>query len=148
MHVDISKNAVLFYKALEDIWCAERTYNGSPNNAVWSCCQAAEKIMKGFLLCCGVDHDSTHDLAFILELVEREQALQESTTASIYNLARYDQRLRYKNLKSDPTPDDAQATIEDVKLVLDEFVKHPKCAGFFGEAKEVHTKMLREISGK
>ena len=114
MYVDINKNAVLFYKALDDIWCAERTYYGSPNNAVWSCCQAAEKIMKGFLLCCGVAHDSTHDLAIILELVESEHALQESTTASIYNLARYDQRLRYKNLKSDPTPGDAQATIEKV----------------------------------
>ena len=84
--------------------------------------------MKGFLLCCGVDNDSTHDLAIILEFVESEHTLKESTTASIYNLARYDQRLRYKNLKSDPTPDDAQDTITDVKLVLDEFVKHPKCA--------------------
>ena len=102
--------------------------------------------MKGFLQCCGVDHDSTHDLAIILEFVESEHTLQESTTASIYNLARYDQRLRYKNLKSDPTPDDAQATIADVKLVLDEFVKHPKCAGFISEAKEVHTKILREIN--
>jgi len=36
MFVDIRKDAVLFYKALEDIWCAERTYEGSPNNAVWS----------------------------------------------------------------------------------------------------------------
>jgi len=146
MYVDINKNAVLFHKALEDIWCAERTYNGSPSNAVWSCCQAAEKIMKGFLLCCGVDHDSTHELAIILELVEREQTLQESTTASIYNLARYDQRLRYKNLKSDPTPEDAQATIIDAKLLLDEFAQHQKCARFIGEAKEVHIKALREIS--
>ena len=108
MYVDISKNAVLFYKALEDIWCAERTYYGSPNNAVWSCCQAA-------------------------------------TIASVYNLARYDQRLRYKNLKTDPAPEDARSTIEDVKLIFDEFAKHPKCAGFVGEAKEVHAKMLHEI---
>jgi HEPN domain-containing protein len=142
MYVEINKNAVLFYKALEDIWCAERTYYGSPNNAVWSCCQAAEKIMKGFLQCYGVNHDSTHDLSNILELVEREYTPQEVATASIYNLARYDQRLRYKNLKTDPTPEDAQATIEDVKLVLDEFAKHAKCAEFIGEAREVHEKML------
>ena len=148
MYVDINKNAVLFYKALEDIWCAERTYDGSPNNAVWSCCQAAEKIMKGFLKCYGVDLDSTHDLSIILESVEREHTPQESTTASIYNLARYDQRLRYKNLKADPSPEDARATIDDVNLVLDEFAKHPKCVEFVGEAKEVHAKMLREIYKK
>ena len=146
MYVDINKNAVLFYKALEDIWCAERTYNGSPNNAVWSCCQAAEKIMKGFLQCCGFNCDSTHDLAIILELVEREHTLQESTTASVYNLARYDQRLRYKNLRSDPTPEDAKATIVDAKLLLDEFAEHPRCLVFISEAKEVHAKLLREIS--
>ena len=57
MYVDITNNAVLFYKALEDIWCAERTFDGSPNNAVWSCCQAVEKLLKGFLQCCGVNHD-------------------------------------------------------------------------------------------
>ena len=145
MYVDISKNAVLFYKALEDMWCAERTYGGSPNNAVWSCCQAAEKILKGFLQCCGSNHDSTHDLSIILELVEREHTPHESTTAAIFSLARYDQRLRYKNLKTDPTPADAQATIADVKVVLDEFTKHPKCAGFIGEAKEVHAKMLTAL---
>jgi hypothetical protein len=59
MYVDINKNAVLFYKAFEDIWCAERTYNGSPNNAVWSCCQAAEKVLKGFLQCYGISHDDS-----------------------------------------------------------------------------------------
>jgi hypothetical protein len=101
--------------------------------------------MKGCLLCCGIDHDSTHDLTIIFEFVEREHALQESTTASIYNLARYDQRLRYKNLKSDPTSEDAQATIVDAMLLLDEFTKHPKYARFIGEAKEVHSKMLRKI---
>ena len=146
MYVDITKNAVLFYKALEDIWCAERTFDGSPNNAVWSCCQAAEKLLKGFLQCCGINHDNSHDLSIILELVEREHTLQESTTISIFNLARYDQRLRYKNLKSDPTREDAQATIEDVKLVLTEFSEHPRCASYIGEAMEVHAKMLRGLS--
>jgi HEPN domain-containing protein len=145
MYVDISKDAVLFYKALEDIWCAERTYVGSPNNAVWSCCQSAEKILKGFLRCCGVDSDNTHDLSVLLEYVEHEHTPQKATTGAIYNLARYDQRLRYKNLKNDPTPEDAQATIEDAKVILSEFAMHIKSAGAIGEAKEVHEKMLRDI---
>ena len=102
--------------------------------------------MKGFLQCHGINHGNTHDLSIILEFVEREHTPQESTVASIYNLSRYDQRLRYKNLKTDPTPDDARATIEDVKMVLDEFAKHPKCAGFVSEAKEVHAKVLKDIN--
>ena len=146
MFVDIDKNSVLFYKAMEDIWCAEQTYKGSPNNAVWSCCQAAEKAMKGFLQCCDIESDSVHELNIILEAVEREHTLPEDVITSIYNLARYDQRLRYKNLRADPTPEDAKATIEDAKLILSEFACHPKCAEFVGEAKEVHAKMLRDIS--
>ena len=146
MFVNVDKNSVLFYKAIEDIWCAEQTYKGSPNNAVWSCCQAAEKVMKGFLQCCGIDSDSVHELNIILEAVEREHTLPEDVTTSIYNLARYDQRLRYKNLRTDPTPEDAKATIEDAKLILEDFAGHPKCASFVDEAKEVHAKMLRDVS--
>ena len=51
MSVQISKKAELPYKALEDIWAAEQIWRGSPNNAVWHCTQAVEKIIKGFLRC-------------------------------------------------------------------------------------------------
>jgi HEPN domain-containing protein len=146
MFVDIDKNSVLFYKAIEDIWCAEQTYYGSPNNAVWSCCQSAEKVMKGFLHCCGIKSDGVHELSIILEAVEREHTPPEDVITSIYNLARYDQRLRYKNLRTDPTVEDSRATIEDAKLILGEFADHPKCARFVSEAKEVHLKMLRDIN--
>jgi hypothetical protein len=33
MSVHTSKNAELFLKALEDVWVAEQTWHGSPNNA-------------------------------------------------------------------------------------------------------------------
>jgi len=45
MNVHISKNAELFLKALEDIWVAEQSWFASPNNAVWHCTQATEKII-------------------------------------------------------------------------------------------------------
>ena len=35
MSVHISKNAELFFKALEDIWVAEQTWYGSPNKAIY-----------------------------------------------------------------------------------------------------------------
>ena len=90
MFVDIDKNSILFYKAIEDIWCAEQTYKGSPNNAVWSCCQAAEKVMKGFLQCCGIDSDSAHELSIILEAVEREHTPPEDVTTNHIDMAAAD----------------------------------------------------------
>lgn len=146
MYVEISKDAVLFYKALEDIWCAERTYEGSPNNAVWSCCQAAEKIMKGFLQCFGEYSENTHDLNVILEYVEDRSKLQKDVLEAIHNLAIYDQRLRYKNLRTDPTAQNALEAIADTKLILSAFSSHDKCSTLISEAREVHTKMLRNIS--
>jgi len=146
MYVEINKNAVPFYKALEDIWCAERTYEGSPNNAVWSCCQAAEKIMKGFLQCFGEDIGNTHDLKIILEYVEDKNKLKKDVLESIHNLALYDQRLRYKNLRTDPTAQNALEAIADAKLILTAFSDNDKCSLLINEAQEVHTKMLRSIS--
>ena len=145
MFVDIRKDAVLFYKALEDIWCAERTYEGSPNNAVWSCCQAVEKIMKGFLQCFGEDCRNTHDLNVILEYVEDKNKFQKDVLEAIHNLALYDQRLRYKNLRTDPTTQNALEAITDAKLILSAFSNHDKCSAPISEAQEVHTKMLRNI---
>ena len=143
MYAEISKNAVLFYKALQDKWCAEQTYIGSPSNAVWSCCQAVEKCMKGLLQCYGVDAGGTHDLAILLELVENETELSSDSIGLIHDLARYDQRIRYKNLKSDPTVEDAKGVIADASEVLNEITQHPKCSSFAREAKEVYDKLLQ-----
>jgi len=143
MYAEISKNAVLFYKALQDKWCAEQTYIGSPSNAVWSCCQAVEKCMKGLLQCYGVDAGGTHDLGILLELVENETELSSESIGLIHDLARYDQRIRYKNLKSDPTVEDAKGVIADTSEVLNEITQHPKCTVFAREAKEVYDKLLQ-----
>jgi len=70
MSVQVSKKAELFYKALEDVWVAERTWQGSPNNAIWHCTQAVEKTMKGFLRCLNKDYDHTHELKDLLDAVD------------------------------------------------------------------------------
>jgi len=147
MYAEIRKNAVLFYKALQDIWCADQTYIGSPGNAVWSCCQAVEKCMKGLLQCYGVDAGSTHDLSVLLELIENEAELSNSSVGLIHDLARYDQRIRYKNLKSDPTVEEAKDVIADANEVINEITQHPKCSTFANEAKEVYKKLLKANIG-
>ena len=144
MYAEISKNAVLFYKALQDKWCAEQTYIGSPSNAVWSCCQAVEKSMKGLLQCYGVDAGGTHDLSILLESIENETELSNKSVGLIHDLARYDQRIRYKNLKNDPTVEEAKGVIIDANEVINEIIQHPKCSAFASEAKEVYEKMLQK----
>ena len=146
MYADISKDAVLFYKALQDIWCAEQTYVGSPSNAVWSCCQAVEKTMKGLLQCYGIDAGITHDLGLLLEDLEKETELSKQAVSGIQDLARYDQRLRYKNLKSDPTVEEAKAVVGDTVGILRELGEHPKCVAFMNEAREVYSKLLSNAS--
>lgn len=142
MYVELSKNAELFYKALEDLWCAEKTYTGSPNNATWSCCQAVEKTMKGLLNCYGLNDENTHDLNDLLEGIEKKHDLSEEAVRNIQSLAMYTQRLRYKNMKSDPTSEDAAINIKRTRQVMDEFADIGKCALEFQEAKEVHSKVL------
>jgi len=144
MYADISKNAVLFYKALQDVWCAEQTYTGSPNNAVWSCCQAVEKAMKGLLQCYGIDSGGTHDLGILLEGLKNETTISQETANNIQRLVRYDQRLRYKNLKSDPSIEDAKGVILIANEVISEISNDPACSAFFNEAKEVYDKLLKE----
>jgi len=143
MYAEISRNAVLFYKALQDKWCAEQIYIGSPSNAVWSCCQAVEKCMKGLLQCYGVDAGSTHDLSILLEFIENETGLSNNSIGLIHDLARYDQRIRYKNLKSDPTVEEAKGVLADANEVINEIIQHPKCSAFASEAKVVYEKLLQ-----
>jgi HEPN domain-containing protein len=143
MYAEISKNAVLFYKALQDLWCAEQTYTGSPNNAVWSCCQTIEKSMKGLLQCYNIDAGGSHDLSILLEDIEKETELSSQTVKFIHALARYDQRLRYKNLKSDPTVEEAKVLINNTMEIMNEISNHPKCSEFINEAKEVYAKLLK-----
>jgi HEPN domain-containing protein len=99
--------------------------------------------MKGLLQCYGIDTGSTHDLSMLLEDLENETELSKQTVSFIHNLARYDQRLRYKNLKNDPTIEEAKVAISDTNLIMNEIGNHPMCSTFMREAKEVYNKLLK-----
>lgn len=143
MYVNIDNKAVLFYKALDDLWVAERTWHGTPNIAVWSCCQAAEKAMKGFLACAGEDADHVHDLGLLLDNVFKYHKLTKETIKEIEKLSRYTQALRYKNQKSDPTPEEAYAVLSKTKNIVNEVCLDSRCNAFMKEALEVHGKMMK-----
>ena len=143
MNVHTSNNAELFFKALEDIWVAEQSWLGSPNNAVWHCTQAAEKIMKGFLKCLNMDYSYGHDLKELLDVIEPLIVLSSDVTENIIFLNRYILRLRYKNMPTDPTQEDAKDAIVKIKHILQAFNSNPKISQFMNEAKEVHKKVLK-----
>lgn len=139
----ISKGAELFIKALEDIWSSEQLFQGSPNNAVWHCTQAAEKAMKGFLRCLNRDYDYGHDLSELLNAVVPHMDLQPETIKSILYLNGFTISLRYKHMSSDPTVDEAKLAIVRTKQIMQEISANPSISKFVDEARAVHSKFLK-----
>jgi len=138
-----SKNAELFFKALEDIWAAGKLWLGSPNLAVWHCTQAVEKTMKGFLRIINIEFDQGHDLMALMDDVMSNFELSENTEEYIMYLSGFSTRLRYKNMAADPTPEDAKLAIARTEFVMQEFNNNPKISKYMDEAREVFTKILR-----
>ena len=143
LSVHVSKNAELFYKALEDIWSAERIWFGSPNIAVWNCTQAIEKTMKGYLRCLGKDYDFGHELKPLLDEVLSSFKLSETTKENVMYLNRYGANIRYKSMTNDPSPEDAKLAISRTNFIMQEFNANPQISQFMDEAREVHTKILK-----
>jgi len=143
MSVQISKKAELFHKAVEDVWVAEQIWKVSPNNAVWHCTQAAEKTMKGFLRCLNKEYEYGHQLKFLLDSIESLIDVSEETIKNVIYLDDFDVKLRYKNMPSDPTKEEAKAAIMRAKQIMLEFSKNPNSSSFMKEAEEVHLKILK-----
>lgn len=143
MSVLTSKKAELFYKALEDIWAAEQLWRGSPNISVWHCTQAVEKMMKGFLRCLNENYDYGHELKLLLSITKPFINMLPETEKNIMYMDDYGAGLRYRNMSSDPTVDDARVAITRTKQIMHEFGNHPKTIDFMKEAEEVHSKMLK-----
>jgi HEPN domain-containing protein len=141
--VNIDNKSVLFFKAYEDVWAAERVFVGSPNIAVWHCTQAVEKTLKGFLQCFHIPYDSSHELEPLLEDVVSAMVMSDECKANVLNINIYKSGLRYKNMSSDPSPEDAKAIISRTNQIMQELNMNPKISQFMDEAREVHKKILK-----
>ena len=148
MSVHIDKNSVLFYKAYEDIWAAERVVIGSPNISVWLCTQAVEKTLKGFLDCINVSYDSSHEIEPLLEDVVSVVKLSDDCKSNILNISIYKSGLRYKNMSNDPSPEDARLVISRTKQIMNEFNTFSQISQYVDEAREVHSKIIKSNSEK
>jgi len=143
MNVHISKKAELFHKAVEDIWVAEQIWKISPNNAVWHCTQAAEKIMKGYLRCYNKEYGYDHNLKALLEATEELIDLPKEVIDSILYLNRFEGKLRYRNMSGDPSAEDAKTAIARAIIIMSVFAKNPEISSYVKEAEEVHNKILK-----
>ena len=143
MNVSINNKSVLFFKAYEDIWAAERLIIGSQNIAVWHCTQAVEKTLKGFLQCYDRIYDNSHELEPLLEDVISVVKLSDECKANVLNLNIYKSGLRYKNMSNDPSFEDAKLAVSRTKYIMQEFNTDPKTSQYMDEAREVHTKILK-----
>ena len=143
MSVSIDKKSVLFYKAFEDIWAAERIVNGSPNIAVWLCTQAVEKVLKGFLHCINTPYDSSHELESLLEDVVSVVKPSDDCKSNVLYLNIFKSGLRYKNMSNDPSPEDCRLAITRTKQIMNEFNGYPQVSQFMDEARDVYVKVLK-----
>ena len=147
MSVELRRKAELFHKALEDVWVAEQIWQVTPNNAVWHCTQAAEKILKGYLFCFNQEYGYDHDLKTLLRETNKLAKVTDATNESILYFEEFKSRLRYRHMPTDPTTEDAKLSIVKVKSVFDEFEKIPDISSYIREAKEVHAKILKATMG-
>ena len=148
MTVFISKNAELFFKALEDIWMAELSWYGSPNNSAWHCIQAAEKLLKGFLRCLKQEYDYGHELMPLLYALTTSNKVSVEFEEYVMYLSDFSSSLRYKSMSSDPSPEEARVAIARTKYLLQELRNYDMASAYINEASEVHLKLLKSSSDK
>ena len=97
-------------KARSDLLNADNNLASSevPYDTVcFHCQQAAEKLLKGFLVARGCEYPITHNLFVILEKVIEFDAAAESLRQSLALLNPYSVEVRYPGDAWMPSPDDA-----------------------------------------
>ena len=146
MNVEMRRKAELFYKAQEDIWLADYAWKGSPNLAVWLCTQAVEKTMKGYLFCFGKEYGFDHNLNDLLDAINQLVKLPQEIKDHIAYLGFFQSKLRYRNMKTDPTVGDTKVAISRAKIVMEEFAKISDISSYVAEAREVHAKIMKSIA--
>lgn len=83
------------------------------------CQQAAEKLLKGFLVARGCEYPLTHNLFVILEKVLEFDPTADSLRETLALLDPYSVEVRYPGDAWMPTPDDAKEARQAAQEVLD-----------------------------
>ena len=95
-----------------------------------------------------MDYDHIHELRFLLAEVESVFTVTEECNEYILYLDTFGNKLRYRNMTTDPSPEDARLAIMRTNQIISEFNANPKVSQFMDEAREVHTKILKANTEK
>lgn len=111
-----------FDKARNDLLDADNNLAAErvPYDTVcFHCQQAAEKLLKGFLVAHGCEYPITHNLFAILDRVIEHDPLAESLREALAILNPYAVEVRYPGDELTLTPDNASEAREAAQEVLD-----------------------------
>lgn len=76
------------------------------------CQQASEKFIKAYLIFLEIDFEKSHDLDYLLGLIENRDDFDTSLYDSICKLENFAVELRYPNQIFEPSLDEAKAALE------------------------------------
>ncbi len=110
-----------FAKAMNDLLNADNNLRSEtvPYDTVcYHCQQAAEKLLKAFLVGNGKEYPFSHDLLLILEKIIPLRAETESLRDSLSILMPYAVEIRYPDDWYMPSADDAEEAREAINKVL------------------------------
>ena len=109
-------------KARNDLLNADNNLNSDQipfDTVCFHCQQAAEKLLKSFLVGNGQDYPISHDLLLILEQVIPLDEMAESLRDSLSLLMPYAVEIRYPDDGSQPTLEDTREARAAAQTVLD-----------------------------
>jgi HEPN domain-containing protein len=113
-------------KASNDLRCAAIDLAATPpvpEDALFHCQQAIEKVLKAFLVWHDVPFAKTHDLGKLgTQAVQIDPSLEEFVV-SVVDLSKYAWIFRYPGEPVEPGVDEAHAVLARTKPVIDEFLR-------------------------
>lgn len=144
---EMTEKAVLFDKAIGDLWIAEQIYKLRADYAIWHCSQSIEKMLKGTLKCCGKNYDHTHEISDLLEecLKAANVVISDDIQKDILYLSRINNSIRYKNRGIDPDGE-AKGIIKKTSGIMDHLSQIPDIKQYYQEALQLHNKMLKTLN--
>ena len=108
-------------KAEEDLLVAENELHNVAWASAFHAQQAAEKALKALLVALKVDPPRTHEIEFLLRLLE-EKGVETSEVSEAGKLTDYAVEARYPDFEEEPTVEEAAEALELARSVM-EWVK-------------------------
>ena len=115
-------------KAEEDLLVAENELDNVAWASAFHAQQAAEKALKALLVALKVDPPRTHEIEFLLRLLE-EKGVETRGVSEAGKLTDYAVEARYPDLEEEPTVEEAAEALELARSVVEWVKERPRELG-------------------